>query len=149
MTDLVILFFNSLFFTYVGQKIPHKFLLPNKWLFKERHWEKGGAIYQQIFKVKVWKTLLPEVSDFVKSVFRKKRLWAFTKDYLAYFILESCKAELTHWLIIYSAFFISLWNSISASWTVFWLSVILNYPYIIIQRYNRPRLIRFVLNNNN
>jgi glycosyl-4,4'-diaponeurosporenoate acyltransferase len=68
--DLLILFFDSLFCTYVGDKIPLKAFSPNKWLFRERFWEKDGAVYQQIFRVRAWKTLLPEVSDFIKSIFK-------------------------------------------------------------------------------
>jgi glycosyl-4,4'-diaponeurosporenoate acyltransferase len=149
MRDLVILFLDSLFMTFLGQKIPLKFFSPKIWLFKERLWEKGGDIYQQLFRVKSWKTSLPEVGDFIKSVFKKKHLWEFTKDYLSCFILESCKAELTHWIIIVSAFLISWWDRISVSWAVFWFSVLLNSPYIIIQRYNRPRILKLVLNNVN
>ncbi len=147
MSDLLILFFDSLFCTYLGEKMPRQLFSPESWLFKERLWERGGLIYQRLFRVKAWKTLLPEVSDFVQSIFKKKHLWTYTKDYLSVFIIESCKAELTHWLIIGSSLLISMGSSIMTTWRLFWISVALNFPYIIIQRYNRPRIIRFILSS--
>lgn len=146
MREIMILLLNSLFCTYLGEKIPLKLLSPDKWPFKERSWEKGGAVYQKLFRVKSWKTSLPEVSDFIKCIFKKRHIWTYSKDYLSRFVLESCKAELTHWMIIWSSLFINIWDSASAGRILFWLSVALNFPYIIIQRYNRPRIIRYLLN---
>ena len=136
---------NSIFCTYLGQKLPARLCSINNWLFKERRWERGGNFYERVFKVKLRKTLLPEVGDFVRSVFAKKHLWYFTREYLTKYLMESCRAELTHWIIIFSTFFFSLWNTIAATLDVFWFSVVLNMPYIIIQRYNRPRIRRLIL----
>jgi glycosyl-4,4'-diaponeurosporenoate acyltransferase len=137
---------NSILCTYLGQKLPPRLYSINNWLFKERAWEKGGSIYQRLFRVKAWKTLLPEVSDFIRSIFAKRHLRAYTKEYFAGYLTESCKAELTHWLIIGSSFFLSLWNAIATTWAVFWFSIVFNFPYIIIQRYNRPRIVKYLMN---
>ncbi len=146
LDNLLVLLGDSILCTYLGQKLPAKIYTVNNWLFKERPWEKGGRIYQRLFKVKTWKTLLPEVSDFVRSIFVKRHLWSHTKEYLANYLRESCRAELTHWLIIGSSFLLSLWNAVATTWLLFWFSIALNFPYIIIQRYNRPRIVKCLVN---
>jgi hypothetical protein len=130
----------SLLMTAISTAVPVSFLSPERWLYRERPWEKEGRIYETLFKVRRWKTALPELSDFIKSVFPKKRINEFDSEYLDKYIVESCRSELTHWSIIFTSFFFRLWNTLRASSLIVLIAFILNTPYIIIQRYNRPRL---------
>lgn len=104
--------------------------------FKTRKWEKDGRIYQDIFRIKLWKEYIPSV-----GAFDKKHLSSSLKsDYLTAYLLENLRAELCHEcsltfgviICIFSAgkhvdLFITLWL------------IALNVPCTMIQRYNRPR----------
>ena len=56
------------------------------------------------------------------------------------FILETRRAELTHWLSIVPAPLFFIWNPPWAGWLMVGYAVVVNAPFILIQRYNRPRL---------
>lgn len=142
--NLLIFILISLAMTFICEKLPAKLYNYKRWMFRERHWEKGGKIYDSIFKVKKWKAKLPEISDFMRWRFNKKHLAETNNNYLSVFITESCKAEFTHWLIIISTVIFNFWNGFFSSFLLFLLATILNFPYIIIQRYNRPRLLRLI-----
>jgi glycosyl-4,4'-diaponeurosporenoate acyltransferase len=142
--NLLIFILFSLVMTIVCEKIPIKVYNYKKWLFRERKWEHGGHIYEHIFRVKRWKSNLPDISDFMKWRFNKKHLAESSSDYLSVFLTESCKSEFTHWMIIFSTLLFQLWSDLISTLLIFILAFILNLPYIIIQRYNRPRLIRLL-----
>jgi glycosyl-4,4'-diaponeurosporenoate acyltransferase len=110
-------------------------------MYKERNWEKGGEFYQDKFKVRAWKKKLPELADFIKSIFPKKFIKEFQGEFIAKYLMESCKAEFTHWSIIFSTVIFLIFDGITAFISMLFLAIILNFPFIIIQRYNRPRII--------
>jgi glycosyl-4,4'-diaponeurosporenoate acyltransferase len=115
---------------------------PQSWLYRQRIWERGGKIYKARLKVKKWKRLLPAVAAVVKGGFRKKHLGNADAAYVRRFILETCRAEFTHWVIFLFSLIFFLWND-------WWIALIMvayglatNMPCIAIQRYNRMRLER-------
>ena len=64
------------------------------------------------------------------------------KEYFQEFVMETCRAELTHWIVF-------LFASIFFIWNLWWIGIIMvayaitvNMPCIITQRYNRIRLRR-------
>lgn len=142
--NLLVFIFISLAMTFICEKIPKKIYYYKKWLFRERKWEKEGKIYDKLFKVKKWKAKLPDISDFMKWRFNKKHLGEVDNNYLSTFLTESCKAEFTHWMIILSTLLFNIWSDIQSFVLIFLIAFILNMPYIIIQRYNRPRLIKLL-----
>lgn len=77
--NILVFILFSIMITALSVLIPDSFLEYNKWLFKEREWEKSGSVYQRVFRVKGWKTLLPELSDFVGSIFPKKTNHGFER----------------------------------------------------------------------
>lgn len=130
--------------TFLSGKIPEDLLSYKRSLYKEKKWEKGGKIYDTFFHVKKWKVLLPDISDFIKPAFCKKVLKEYNENYLSTFLIESCRSELTHWAIILSAFLFSIWCDLLKVLKLVLLAIILNMPFIIIQRYNRPRIVRLL-----
>lgn len=141
INTLIFLLFSSVI-TFISERLPDTIYRYNSWLFKEHKWEKKGQLYRHLLKVHVWKTFLPELSNFVKGVFPKKNLKEHSKEYLSKYIMESCKSEFTHWVIIASSLIFRLWAERQVSFGVFIIAIVLNLPYIIIQRYNRPRVIQ-------
>ena len=139
-----IFFINSILLTLLAGKMPKKRLCHKKWPYKEGKWEKDGKLYEKIFSVKKWKNLLPELSDFIKSAFSKRHLKQCTEEYLASFLTESCRSEFTHWCIIFSTAVFFIWGDLLTGIKMALLAIALNLPYIIIQRYNRPRITRLL-----
>jgi len=115
---------------------------PESWLYRERNWERNGKIYKDFLGVKTWKRLLPDGAAVSKSGFRKKHLGNPDAVYIRKFILETCRAELTHWVIFVFSIVFFVWND-------WWIGIIMiayasvvNIPCIVAQRYNRIRLRR-------
>lgn len=146
-TNLFIFLVFSVVISLITEKLPKCFYFYDTWLYREKKWEKGGIIYERLFLVKKWKDKLPEISDFIKCLFVKKHLKSTKTNYLRKFLLESCKSELTHWLIILSSFTFIFWTDFMSMVRVLIIATILNLPYIIIQRYNRPRIIKLMKKN--
>jgi glycosyl-4,4'-diaponeurosporenoate acyltransferase len=112
-------------------------------LYRPRTWEKGGDLYQRIFKVKKWKKLAPDGATLFKDRgFPKKRLKSADESYLHLFLMETCRAELAHWIIMGFAPFFFLWNRFFVGLIMILYALLENLPLIMVQRYNRHRLIR-------
>lgn len=137
----------SMLNTAVSLILPENLFIYTKWLFKERKWEHGGTVYQKLFNIKKWKDKLPELSDIIKRNFPKKKLPSFNVEYLKKYIVESCRSEMCHWMIVISVIVFSSWFNDDMENFIFILAVILNVPYIMIQRFNRPRIINVMQKN--
>ncbi len=122
-------------------RIPRKQFDPDSLLYRVRPWEKGGYLYQKLFRIKRWKSILPDAAGWMKSRgFPKKKLASRDMQYLKTFAVETCRAELTHWTIILCAPFFFLWNKPVVGWIMIVYALAENIPLIIAQRYNRCRL---------
>jgi len=123
--------------------IPSKFFDQGGWLYRSRNWEKHGRIYTKIFKIRKWKEYLPDGSKLLKyRSFPKKRLQEKNDLYFASFLQETCRAELTHWVITLFAPLFFLWNKPGVGLIMIVYAVTENLPLIMAQRYNRIRLKR-------
>jgi len=123
MTKLSISLFNEEFF-----------------LFKNYTWENNGKFYDTILGVTSWKNLIPDGAAWFSSGFAKKNLQKKDIAYYTRFVKETCRGELTHWLVILFAPLFFLFNPPWAGWIIIVYAGCANFPCIIIQRYNRPRL---------
>ena len=66
------------------------------------------------------------------------------KTRLPQMLRETCVAELTHWLLCVAGLHcLTLWPSVGGL-AVVCLNILGNLPFILIQRYNRPRLARLL-----
>ncbi len=125
---------------YIGQVLPRKnfdFLAAPYTPFK---WEQNGQFYTR-FKIQFWKDKVPDMSQYVKSMFRKKISVFRDFDYIKELILETCVAEFVHWmLVLISPVFLVLMEGVAGriGAVVYALG---NLPFVMIQRYNRPRLV--------
>ena len=138
--NIMVFAFFSLLITYLSLKLPDRIYDYRSWFYRERKWERRGRIYQSLFRVKAWKNRMPELSDFVKSVYPKKHIGKYSRKNLTVYLKESCRAELTHAAIICSSLLFRFWNDIVDTLIVLLIAFLINMPYIIIQRYNRPRI---------
>ena len=72
-----------------------------------------------------------------------KNLTGDYKERLPDMLLETCVAELTHSLLcVIGLYCLRLWPG-AGGMIIYWIYIVLfNLPYIFIQRYNRPRLMK-------
>lgn len=125
-------------------------LLPSRWycydnaFFRTRDWEL--KLYH-ILHVRRWKDYLPELGHIVG--FAKDHLPdQITREYLDRFLWEACYTEAAHWICMLAGFsylFLALLLDEPRRYIGIFLAIsIVNFfahlPFIIIQRYNRPRL---------
>lgn len=123
-------------------KVADSYYERESYFYRSFSWEKNGQLWQDLFKVNEWKKYLPDSSAILKEAFNKKNLSAAHPDTLEKFILETKRAEQTHWLAMVAAPLFFLWNPPWAGWLMVFYAFLANFPFIIVQRYNRPRAIR-------
>ncbi len=122
--------------------VPRRRFEPEGRLFRPRKWEREGRVYQEVFRIKRWKPLLPDGARwFDTGGFPKKTLAARDVPYLQAFAVETCRAELTHWTIILLAPFFFFWNKPVVGWVMIAYALAENLPLIMAQRFNRARIV--------
>lgn len=125
---------------FLGQALPRAHFSAERFPYRAAQWEKGGKAYEKL-GIKRWKDHLPDMSKIMPDMVKKK-MSAAKEQGMEVLIEETCVAECVHWaLIVLSLGIFLFWSS---PWSiVFWLvyNILGNLPFIIIQRYNRPRLV--------
>lgn len=124
--------------------IPLDFYQPEKFPFKEQPYE--AAVYK-FLRLHKWKDYLPQN----KRDFDKGKIASFDDpEYIRTFILQTCRGETVHFLLgIFGFVFVFYSLFAEDGWTCFWVLIglstiylISQFPFIWVQRYNRPRLIQ-------
>ena len=128
----------------VCHKLPERFLSYSSFFYRSHSWEKGGEIYRRIFRVHRWKRLLPDSADYIKGGYRKKSMEVISKESLEEHLLESCRAELTHWLAIPFFWIFGLFSPPRVILYMLIYAIAVNLPCIITLRYNRPRIVKLL-----
>lgn len=123
-------------------KLPDRWFSQDRWLYRCRGWEKSGQIWHRIVRVKHWKDKLPDGAAILGQGFAKKHLQAKDPAFLVQFVLESRRAEFTHWLAMSPAVLFFLWNPLWVGYIMIVYAILANAPCIIAQRYNRPRFLK-------
>ena len=67
-----------------------------------------------------------------------------TLDYFKKFLIEVNRAELSHWLQMLPAPIFFLFNLPIIGYFMIVYAVLFNLPFIIAQRYNRPKILRII-----
>ncbi len=149
---LLLFIFNSLFWIgfsfligFICHLIPFSFYSPKNPIFKERFWEFGGKLYEFLFFVRLWKDKVPEAGELIKiNPFNKKKLASRELSYLERFVVETSRAELVHILVLLITPLSYPFNPPIGDYIMTAYGVLANVPCIIIQRYNRIRLLRLL-----
>jgi glycosyl-4,4'-diaponeurosporenoate acyltransferase len=114
-------------------------------ILHSHNWEKNGDVYQQFFDVKKWKDRLPEMGDNSPNQFRKTRMNTTDPMYLYIFILETVRAEMCHGLAFIFGILVLMNNpTVPGLFFLLLYITLVNVPFVIIQRFNRPRLERLL-----
>ncbi len=109
--------------------------------FRSFKWENDGAVYEK-FKVRLWKDKLIDMSKILPFAMPEKKVeFGYSSKQIRLLINETCTAELVHvLLIVLGLHCLKLWHGIGGVIMYLLYSLLGNVPYIIIQRYNRPKL---------
>ncbi|MCD8192078.1 MAG: glycosyl-4,4'-diaponeurosporenoate acyltransferase [Oscillospiraceae bacterium] len=103
--------------------------------------EQGGKIYNKIH-IKKWKQHVPDMSRILKKL-PNKRIAQSDAEELETLVQECCVAETVHWcLAALSLCILLFWRSAVSVLLIIVYNLFGNLPFIMIQRYNRPRLLR-------
>jgi glycosyl-4,4'-diaponeurosporenoate acyltransferase len=112
-------------------------------LYRLRQFEHGGRLYER-FGIKRWKDRLPEAGALFTGGFSKRSVRTRDREVLQRFVIETRRAEWTHWTIMLATPVFVLWSW----WWVALLMVVYalaaNLPCLLVQRYNRARLTRLL-----
>ena len=123
-------------------RLPARFFRPDAFFWRAHRWEKAGRVYDDVFRVRAWKRLLPDGgAAFHKRGYRKKNLTDYSEPNLERFLVESARGELTHWLAILPFWVFGLFSPPLVVWLMLAYTLAVNVPCIIAQRYNRPRVL--------
>ncbi|MGQ0803847.1 MAG: hypothetical protein ACT4PI_08290 [Actinomycetota bacterium] len=130
---------------YVAHRLSVERLGRDGWLFRlRRRPERVARRYERVLRIKWWKSLLPEAGDLFKGGFSKRRMLRHDRAYLERFVVETRRAEFTHWLIMAATPFFFLWNPWWLGLAMLAYGVVANVPCLLTQRYNRARLLRML-----
>lgn len=126
---------------FVGVALPRGRFNEKKFPFKPFKWEKSGKLYR-FFKVKKWKAKLPDMSKYTSIIYPKKVYTKVTSREVDRLVKESCVAELIHYaLSIMGIGIYYIWKKSRTGLILTILYILGNAPFIIIQRYLRPKYI--------
>ena len=125
----------------IGRIIPQKWIRPEAGWFRSFAFEKDGTVYEKL-GIRKWHKRLPDMSRILPFMMPAKNLSGSYEERLPVMIRETCVAEVVHLaLSILALPCLWIWPGIGGV-TVTVIFALLNLPFVLIQRYNRPRLIR-------
>ena len=122
-------------------------LIPKEWVHYERFpylpykWEDNGKIYGKL-EIRRWMNKLPDMSRIFPSVMKRRELTGnYTSNDVRELLDETCVAEFIHTVLCFLGLFcMDLWPGSGGMIFYIFFVTVFQLPYILIQRYNRPRL---------
>ena len=132
-------------FFYVGRLLPGNWFRGDRFPFRCFAFERGGRIYERL-GIRRWKDKVPDMSRLLPRVMLPKRLtWGAEPERVARMIQETCIAELVHVVLFVLGFgCVLIWDGPGGWITAVVYNLLGNVPFILIQRYNRPRLLHLM-----
>ena len=119
----------------VGAAVPASFDHRTKW-FQPRKWE--AALYRHL-RLSRWKRRMPTYDP---------RKFSVTENTPKQLIANMCQAEVVHEVISLFSFvpvaFSAVWDSFGVFFVTSTLAAALDLTFVMLQRYNRPRLVRIL-----
>lgn len=124
----------------VGRILPKKWFDAEKFPYRSFAFEKSGRIYENL-KIRKWMNKLPDMSKILPFTMPEKKISVEQLEKMPRMIQETCVAEFTHSTNSLAGFFcLRLYPGIGGVIISVIYALVFNLPYIIIQRFNRPRL---------
>ena len=126
----------------LGRLVPKTWFDYTRFPYRTFAFERNGKLYEAL-RVSRWQSRVPDMSRLFKKLMPEKKLTQQTVQELPLMIEETCVAELTHGLLcIAGLFLLKIWPGTGGVFLTVIYIVFGNLPFLLIQRYNRPRLVR-------
>jgi glycosyl-4,4'-diaponeurosporenoate acyltransferase len=125
---------------YAAHRLGEERLSRDGWLLRPRAFEAGGRWYRRRLRIDRWKDRLPEAGDLFRGGTSKRQLPSYDVAGLQLFARETRRAELAHWWAMWCGPIFVLWNPPLAAGLLIGYGVVVNLPFVLIQRYNRARV---------
>lgn len=126
---------------YTAHRLPRARLDHDNPFTRLRGWERGGRVYERV-RIRRWKDVVPELGGAFRGGVSKRSLAARRTGALADFAVETRRAEMVHWAIPLVTPVFVLWNPPWLFAAMVGYAVVANLPCLVIQRYNRGRVLR-------
>lgn len=127
---------------FLGRLLPKRWLHPDKFPFRTYAWEEK---LWKALQIRKWQAKVPDMSRLFKKLMPAKALTQKTAQDLPIMIQETCVAELTHGLLCFAGLaLLKIWRGPGGVILTVIYIVFGNLPFLLIQRYNRPRLQRLL-----
>jgi glycosyl-4,4'-diaponeurosporenoate acyltransferase len=126
---------------YAAHRIPARRLATDGPLTRLRAVERDGRAYERL-RIRRWKDRLPELGAAFPGGVSKRGLRSGDSADLRRFVAETRRAELVHWTIPAIVPVFALWNPGLLMAAMVAYAAIANLPCLVVQRYNRARLLR-------
>jgi glycosyl-4,4'-diaponeurosporenoate acyltransferase len=126
---------------YAAYRLDESRLSRDGWLLRPRRFETAGRWYRRWLRVHRWKDKMPEAGNLFRGGISKRHLPGRDMAALQLFVRETRRAELTHWWAMWCGPIFILWNPPLAAALLVAYGVLVNLPFIVIQRYNRFRIL--------
>ena len=129
---------------FAHHRLPTTRLRKDGSLTRIRGWERDGGWYQCTFRIRTWKDLLPDAGAFFRGGLSKRSLPSPDCGGLERFAVETRRAERVHWCLLSLGPVFWLWNPPALAMVMTAYAVIANVPFIMVQRFNRARVLRIL-----
>lgn len=127
---------------FVGRIIPKKWFRYDMFPYKCYRFEKDGQIYDKL-GIRKWQNKVPDMSKILPKMMPAKKLSGDIKERMPRMLQETCVAEFAHGVLCFTGLYcLKLYPGIGGLIITLLYNTFLNLPFILIQRYNRPRLAR-------
>lgn len=123
-------------------------LAQDNWLTRPRGFEDGGRWYQRRLRIRSWKDRLPEKGDLFRGGFSKRHLVDRSTPNLERFVIETRRAEMVHWSNLAAGPLFLVWCRPLLGACMVAFGVLAHLPFILVQRYNRERLLAILARRN-
>ncbi|WP_044336811.1 hypothetical protein [Rossellomorea aquimaris] len=133
-----------LFVSYITSRMtPHQ-LQKLSAPFQPLQMEAGGGMYRFV-RIQKWKKHIPDAGGWFPGGLNKNDIGLFSHQGRVTFLNELNRAELSHWLQMLPAPFFYILNNGVVSWVMFIYGILFNLPLILVQRYNRMRIVQIMV----
>jgi glycosyl-4,4'-diaponeurosporenoate acyltransferase len=128
---------------YTAHRLPVRRLARDTVVTRLRRWEDEGRVYERL-RIRSWKDRLPELGAVFRGGVSKRSVRSRATVDLERFAVETRRAELVHWAIPLVTPVFVLWNPPGLLVAMAAYAVVANLPCLLVQRYNRGRLLRLI-----
>ena len=134
--------FTGLLSFLLGRLLPKGLFHADRFPYRPRAFERQGQIYKKI-GVHRWQNRLPDMSRLFPRLMPAKSVTTLYRAGLERMLQETCVAEFIHALLMLTGLHcLRLWPGLGGGCMAAANALLFNLPFVIIQRYNRPRLLR-------